>query len=424
MAHFGGEHLAHALQLATTGGSAHSSLSPEATLTLLDALGGTSTRSEFLGKCIKPLLLNLHIDWRSFEGPDFGELFSTLLMATKSPASHSEATLSPEEAGSLLNTVVFSDKSYTLRTEDLAVAIQIMWEEGFSWGNTVGKFLSHFLPPGWAVSHASELICCLVQGFLDSDELDLVDYESLDRAESDSHNPAIKLGNLLDALVPREQQTVNLCAEIIRTLHLEFGVASPSSQQQGGDGGRDGGDRDGGGGGKTSEKGPWQRAALFGGRVLQQLKGMQRGNSSSHGNPNTSGGGGSGAGVNERESQDWKVVEAVCLACALCSGPNVGDVDWRSGRSVHAYFVGDVLKQLIKIWKPEYLSALMASLQNSENFPAGSAAAPRRIISEVMEGLGADYSVVIERSHDQESTKRPSTPPPAPDGDDEDESRI
>jgi hypothetical protein len=123
-----------------------------------------------------------------------------------------------------------------------------------------------------------------------------------------------------------------------------------------------------------------------------------------------SGGGGSGSDIAGSDIAaaskfDWKVADAINLACLLCAGPNVGDADWRSGRSVHAYFVGDVLKQLVKIWWPEDVSALMTSLQNPQNFPAGSAAAPRRIISEVMEGLGADYSVVIGgRSHDQEST--------------------
>ncbi|KAG7666727.1 hypothetical protein Ndes2526B_g04796 [Nannochloris sp. 'desiccata'] len=392
MSRFGGEHLAQVLQSATGGGP----LSPEATLVLLDALGGTSTRSEFLGKCIYSLLKNLNIDWKLFEGQDFGELFSTLLMSTKSPASHSQAALSPEEAGILLKGI-FTAHNYRIRPEDLAIAIQIMWDEGFSWGPTVGKFLSCLLSQDWAVSHAAELLCCLVQGFIDSDELDLVDYEAVDKTELDGHNPAIKLGCLLDSLVPREQQTVMLAAEIIQALHLEFGV---SSSREGEDAG----------GGNTSEEGPWQRAALFGGRVLQQLKGRQRG----------SGGGGCSGLV----SNDWNVADAISLACLLCAGPNVGDADWRVGRSVHAYFVGDVLKQLIKIWKPEYVSALMMSLQKHENFPAGSAAAPRRIISEVMEGLGVDYSVVIGRSNDQGSTKRPSTPSPPPQPECDDESRI
>jgi hypothetical protein len=389
MSRFGGEHLAQVLQTAIGGDP----ISPEATLVLLDALGGTSTRSEFLGTCIDPLLKNLNIDWKLFEGQDFGELFSTLLMSTKSPASHSQAACSPEEAGILLNGI-FTAHNYTIRPEDLSIAIQVMWDEGFSWGPTVGKFLSCLLPKDWAVSYAAELVCCLVQGFIDSDELDLVDFEAVDKTESDAHNPAIKLGSLLNALVPREQQTVMLAAEIIQALHLEFGV---SSSQGGGDGP----------GGNISEEGPWQRAALFGGRVLQQLKGRHHR------------GGGGGEALN-----DWNVADAISLACLLCAGPNVGDEDWRSGRSVHAYFVGDVLKQLIKVWKPEYVSHLMMSLQKRENFPAGSAVAPRRIISEVMEGLGVDYSVVIGRSNDQGSTKRPSTPSPPPQPEFDDESHI
>jgi len=317
-------------------------------------------------------------------------------MSTKSPASHSQATLSPEEAGTLLHGI-FTAYNYRIRPEDFAIAVQIMWDEGFSWGPTVGKFSSCLLPKDWAISHAAELVCCLVQGFIDSDEVDLVDFEAVDKTESDGHNPAIKLGCLIDALVPWEEQTVMLAAEIIQALHLEFGVTSSQ-------GGADGA------GGNISEEGPWQRAALFGGRVLQQLKGRHRG-----------GGGGGGGG---EASTDWNVADAISLACLLCAGPNVGDADWRSGRSVHAYFVGDVLKQLVKVWKPEHVSALMMSLQKPENFPAGSAAAPRRIISEVMEGLGADYSVVIGRSHDQGSTKRPSTPSPPPQPEFDDESRI
>lgn len=58
LSRFGGEHLAQVLQTVTGGDP----LSPEATLVLLDALGGTSTRSEFLGKCIYPLLKYLKID--------------------------------------------------------------------------------------------------------------------------------------------------------------------------------------------------------------------------------------------------------------------------------------------------------------------------------------------------------------------------
>ena len=96
-------------------------------------------------------------------------------------------------------------------------------------------------------------------------------------------------------------------AEITQTLHHEFEEAQM----------------------EDSGQGPWQRAALFAGRVLQPLRNLQEG------------GQGSAAG-------DWRLDEAVQLACVLCAGPNVGVVDWRSGRNVHAYFVGDVMKQIRK----------------------------------------------------------------------------
>ena len=69
-------------------------------------------------------------------------------------------------------------------------------------------------------------------------------------------------------------------------------------------------------------------------------------------------------------------------------------------------------------WRPNDVSHLMAALQSPKSFPPGNATAPRRHVIEVLEGLGADYSVVLKENqgsamrvlphhhHDQEIESR------------------
>lgn len=298
--HSGPESLAEIFQSADGGRS----LSPDTALNLLDALRGRNGVILPAGQIMR-LLETLRIDWASFDGNEFGDLFSTLLMLTK--ASQDHASVAPGDAGLLLNKLMEAD-SFQISPQDLAAAVQFLWEEGFSWGVALAEFLAKLLPTGWAVQHSAALVCYLAQGCIDADELDLIDFEAVDKAEVDSHNPAVKIGLLLNAIVPRQEQSVSLAAEVTQALHQEFGEAQVEEPGQGG---------------------PWQRAALFAGRVLQQLRNMQEG------------GAGSAAG-------DWRLEEAVQLACSLCAGPRSGNVDWRTGRNVHAYFVGDIMKQLRK----------------------------------------------------------------------------
>ena len=154
----------------------------------------------------------------------------------------------------------------------------------------------------------------------------MIDFQEIDKNERDAHNPAVKIGLLLDAIVPREEQTAALGAQVVRAVHSTFG---------------------GGGAGEA------ERAALFAGRVLQQLQGLQEGGGGllseevRVGAPVV-------ASVAVGEAADWKLDEAVKLACLLCSGSNLNSSsgtaaaaagDWRTG---HVYYVGDILKQLRK----------------------------------------------------------------------------
>jgi hypothetical protein len=67
-----------------------------------------------------------------------------------------------------------------LSPETAAAAIRYLWEEGFAWGRVPGTLLSRLLDDRWKLTNVPRLICCLVQGCLDSEELDLLDFDALD----------------------------------------------------------------------------------------------------------------------------------------------------------------------------------------------------------------------------------------------------
>lgn len=353
-------HPAAAQQLARALAEGHGAgpLSPGDLLNLLDALRGRGRAPGLPPAQIAGLLEALPVEWAAFDGAALGELFSAVLLLGKAPAS----ALPPEEAGALVGRI-FAAHGVRLDEDDLAAAVTVMWADGFAWGPAAGRFVAGAVPRGWGARHGAALVCRLAQACIDADELDLVDFEEVDRAEVDSHNPAVRIGALLEALTPVEDQTVALAAGVVAALRQTF--------QEGADGEDDGDD-----GGSGAPR-PWQRSALFAGRVLAQLTGMQ-----------APGGGG-----------EWCLEEAVRLACRLCSveggaADGGGGGDWRAGRCQHAYFVGDALKQVRKEWGPEAVGHLVTALQSQAYYSAGGPA-PRRIVSEVLEGLGADFTVVV-----------------------------
>ena len=114
-AKYGLHQLAGAIQTSVGGRP----LTPITILNLVDALRGHNAGDPFPTHLIGPLLETLDIDFDSFQGADFGELFSTLLLLTKS----SRRALSAEEAGTLLYRV-FEAKKCDISAENFATAVQ------------------------------------------------------------------------------------------------------------------------------------------------------------------------------------------------------------------------------------------------------------------------------------------------------------
>lgn len=234
--------------------------------------------------------------------------------------SGTQAQGSPEQVGRSLSQV-FQRANYVPAPDLIAAAVRYLWDEGFAWGRVPGALLSHLLDDRWKLSYFPKLICSLVQSCLDSEELDLLDFDSLDAAEQDAHNPAVRIGLLLDESGLPAGCELALCANIIRAFLANFGAANRAN---------------------GSESGPNvhpPRADIFIGRVLQQLSFATDPESTP-----------AEEGTNNNSSpagKSWRVSAAIGLACSLCTGPvNREEYDWRLDRKQHAYCVGEILRCL------------------------------------------------------------------------------
>lgn len=198
-----------------------------------------------------------------------------------------------------------------------------------------------------------------------------MDFDSLDSLENDAHNPAIRIGGLLDALILPKGCELALCANIVRAFIATFGNANRPN---------------------GSEVGPNvhpPRADIFIGRVLQQL-------SFAH----------ESYGPDAAESQHiWKLSAATGLACSLCAGPQDNfSYDWRQDRQQHAYCVGEILRELRPRWPHEDVSMLIEALKippasvcySTGPMGAGGPGVPTRIIAEVVEGLAVSWDVALK----------------------------
>ncbi|KAK9816737.1 hypothetical protein WJX72_004389 [[Myrmecia] bisecta] len=81
----------------------------------------------------------------------------------------------------------------------------------------------------------------------------------------------------------------------------------------------------------------------------------------------------------------------------LCTGParTASLYDWRLDREVHAYYVGDVLHQLREKWSSQDVAELVQGMQRAHNYPGGCQPAPRRIVAEVLDGLGVEWEITL-----------------------------
>lgn len=300
---------------------------------------------------------------------------------------------------------VFARHSLNLTVDILAPVIISLWNDGYSWGHVLGVFLAALLPAGWAVVHAGTLARGLAQELLVSEELDLADYESMDKEidyleEVGGSNPAVRIGALLDVIVPEQEQSIKMASRVAIDMRAALGD----------DWGSDAG------GGDGSQAG----CGLFVGRVLRQLR------------------------FAREDGEEWGVAPCIGLACALCAGPSLPDCDdWRLSRCNHAYFIGDILRQLrsgewigcrrrihnltdrsqllelgIKVLTPKRFSVpraclptdwpenkvllLVTALNSAANFPSASSTAPPRIVAEVLEGLGTRYWVTAQSERSSE----------------------
>lgn len=347
--HFG------AAELGKLFGTTPDGLSPGGMLLLLDSLRAAPGHS-FPWQYLEEFLQALPVDWDAFTGEDLADLFSSTLLYAK------QVYVQPREAGAMIGRVISSAHIH-ITVDILAPVVSSLWSDGYAYGGTLGAFLSGLLPdPDWAIGHAGRLACALTKGCLDCEELDELDFQAMDAGDVSSANPAVRIGLLLDALVPGEGQGVAGAAHIAREMHDQLG------------------DR----WGASAGRGSGQEArgcGLFVGRVLMQLRFARE--------------------SADGEGQQWGLSEALSLACALCSaghGPFVRDAeDWRAVRSNHAFFVGDILRQLRSSWGDADISMLVTALASPSNFPQGTSLPPPRIVAEVLEALGANYWVATRR---------------------------
>jgi hypothetical protein len=316
-----------------------SPVSPQTTVAFLDALCGPAGAG-FPAQFVGPLLSDLPIAWDCFTAVDLGQLMVVLLAFCKAQSAP------PEASGVALRAAILKARA-RLSPRDVAVCARVMWDEGHVWGRSAGRILGGLLPDHWKLANFAALLCELTAECQRADELDLLDYDAVDKAaDRDGGNPAVRIGQLLDTAGLPAGKEVDAAAAAVRAFRTRFGDADEIMKQIGPPGSATASSGSAGSG--TGRAIRPARGGMFVGRVLQQMSFAHEGGYADA----------KGCGA-----CDWRVAEAVRLACVLCTisggGPGADQYDWRADRTQHAYFVGDVLRQLRA---REYFSSSFASL--------------------------------------------------------------
>jgi len=104
------------------------------------------------------------------------------------------------------------------------------------------------------------------------------------------------------------------------------------------------------------------------------------------------------------QNSGWKTSDATRLCCRLCAelcSLSESAVDWRMDGGHNAYLIGECLRPLkigVGGWSPLDVKELVAALQNASKFPPGCRPASKRVILQVLEGLGSsddDFEIVV-----------------------------
>lgn len=105
------------------------------------------------------------------------------------------------------------------------------------------------------------------------------------------------------------------------------------------------------------------------------------------------------------QKSGWKTSDATRLCCRLCAelcSLSDSAVDWRMDGGHNAYLIGECLRPLkigARGWSPSDVKELVAALQNASKFPPGCRPASKRVILQVLEGLGSsddDFQIVVK----------------------------